>query len=335
MSEPVAVIGGGSWGTALAKVLADGPRTVRLWTRDPATAKDFNDHHENRRYLPGIKVPDNLVATSSLEEAVAGALAIVAVLPSHGTRAAMTEVAKVMRPGTPVVSATKGIEQQSLCMMSDVLLEVLPVESRAKLAFLGGPSFAKEVMMGLPTAVSVASLSPGLARQVQELFATDRFRVYTTDDVVGVELGGSVKNVIAIAAGASDGLGFGHNTRAALITRGLAEISRLALRKGANPLTLAGLAGLGDLVLTCTGDLSRNRSVGMQLGAGKSIEEILAGMKQVAEGVRTTQSVRDLARKVGIEMPITDQVFAMLYEGRPAKEAVGELMGRALRPERG
>lgn len=335
MSEPVAVIGGGSWGTALAKVLADGPRTVRLWMRDPATAKDFNEHHENRRYLPGIKYPDNLVATSSLEEAVAGVEAIIAVVPSHGTRAAMTEVAKVMRPGTPVVSASKGIEQQSLCMMSDVLLEVLPVESRAKLAFLGGPSFAKEVVMGLPTAVSVASLSPGLARQVQELFATDRFRVYTTDDVVGVELGGSVKNVIAIAAGASDGLGFGHNTRAALITRGLAEISRLALRKGANPLTLSGLAGLGDLVLTCTGDLSRNRTVGMQLGAGKSIEEVLAGMKQVAEGVRTTQSVRDLARKVGIEMPITDQVFAMLYEGRPAKEAVSELMGRALRPERG
>lgn len=335
MSEPVAVIGGGSWGTALAKVLADGPRTVRLWMRDPQAAKDFNEHHENRKYLPGVGYPPNLVATASLEEAVAGVEAIVSVVPSHGTRAALSEVAKVMRPGTPVVSASKGIEQHSLCMMSDVLLEVLPVESRSRLAFLGGPSFAKEVVMGLPTAVSVASLNEGLARTVQGLFATDRFRVYTTDDVVGVELGGSVKNVMAIAAGAADGLGFGHNTRAALITRGLAEISRLALRKGANPLTLAGLSGLGDLVLTCTGDLSRNRSVGLQLGAGKTIAEIMAGMKQVAEGVRTTESVRDLARKVGVEMPITEQVYAMLYENRPAREAVGELMGRALRPERG
>lgn len=335
MSEPVAVIGGGSWGTALAKVLADGKRIVRLWTRDAATAQDFNEHHENRKYLPGIRYADNLVATSSLSEALAGVQAIVAVVPSHGMRAAMSEVAKLMKPGTPVVSASKGIEQQSLSLMSDVLLEVLPVESRSRLAFLGGPSFAKEVVMGLPTAVSVASLSPSLAKEVQELFATDRFRVYTTDDVVGVELGGSVKNVIAIAAGASDGLGFGHNTRAALITRGLAEISRLALRKGANPATMSGLSGLGDLLLTCTGDLSRNRTVGMQLGAGKTIEEILGGMKQVAEGVKTTQSVRDLARKVDVDMPITEVVYSMLYEGRPAKEAVVELMGRALRQERG
>jgi glycerol-3-phosphate dehydrogenase (NAD(P)+) len=266
---------------------------------------------------------------------VRGAIAVVAVVPSHGMRQAMAEAARFIGPRVPVVSASKGIEQESLALMSDVLLQVLPEENRPRLAFLGGPSFAKEVMLGQPTAVSVASLDPGVARQVQGLFATDRFRVYTTDDVVGVEVGGAVKNVIAIAAGAGDGLGFGHNTRAAIITRGLAEISRLALRKGANPLTLAGLSGLGDLVLTCTGDLSRNRTVGIELGKGRSIAEILGSMKQVAEGVKTAQSVRDLARKYGVEMPITEQVYRMLYEGQSAGDALSELMGRALRAERG
>ncbi|MBI2893455.1 MAG: NAD(P)-dependent glycerol-3-phosphate dehydrogenase [Deltaproteobacteria bacterium] len=334
MAESIAVIGGGSWGTALARVLAErGP--VRVWMRQSEAVESFNRSHENSRYLPGIRLPDAVSATADIAEAVRGAPAVVAVVPSHGMRQAMTEVARHISPDTVVISASKGIEQESLALMSDVLLQVLPEANRSKLAFLGGPSFAKEVMLGQPTAVSVASLDPAVAHRAQELFATSAFRVYSTDDVVGIEIGGAVKNVIAIAAGAADGLGFGHNTRAAIITRGLAEISRLALRKGANPLTLAGLSGLGDLVLTCTGDLSRNRTVGIELGKGRTIEDVLASMKQVAEGVRTTKSVHDLARKVGIEMPITAQVHAMLYGGQPAKEAVAELMGRALRAERG
>jgi glycerol-3-phosphate dehydrogenase (NAD(P)+) len=255
---------------------------------------------------------------------------VVAVVPSHAMRDVARAVRSALTPGTILVSAAKGIEEGTLSTMAGVLAAEAP---EARTAFLSGPSFAREVARGLPTAVVVASREAEVARAAQEAFATDRFRVYTSDDVTGVEFGGALKNVIAIAAGCAEGLGFGHNTRAALITRGLAEIARLAARFGANLLTLAGLAGMGDLVLTCTGDLSRNRRVGLELGKGRNLAEVLAEMHEVAEGVRTARSARDLARRTGVEMPITEQVHAVLYEDKPARVAVAELMGRELKRE--
>jgi glycerol-3-phosphate dehydrogenase (NAD(P)+) len=240
---------------------------------------------------------------------------------------------KAIAPDAFIVAASKGIENETLQTMDEVLKEVLPGKLGNRLAFLSGPSFAKEVALGLPTAVVMASRDRQVAEQSSSLFQAERFRVYTSDDVAGVELGGALKNVMAIAAGVADGLGLGHNSRAALITRGLAEITRLAVRRAANPMTLAGLAGLGDLVLTCTGDLSRNRTVGIGLGRGQTIEQVLAGMSQVAEGVRTTKSARDLADRLGVEMPITQAMYRVIYEGLPARGAVADLMGRAPKHE--
>ncbi len=338
----IAVIGAGSFGTVLARLLAEAGHTVGLWSRSEEHARSMRDLRENARYLPGISLPTNphsgggsVVPGSDFAEVLDRAALVVAVVPSHGMREVMTAAAPHLPPGALVVSASKGIEEGTLMTMSEIFAEVLPQPLRGRTAFLSGPSFAKEVALGLPTAVSVASADAAVAREAQGIFSTERFRVYTTDDVVGVELGGALKNVMAIAAGCADGLGFGHNTRAAIITRGLAEIARLAVRRGANPMTLAGLSGNGDLVLTCTGDLSRNRQVGIELGRGRTIEEILAGMKMVAEGVRTTRSARALAERLGVEMPITEQVHGLLYEGRPVREAVGALMGRAPRTEQG
>jgi glycerol-3-phosphate dehydrogenase (NAD(P)+) len=287
---------------------------------------------ENVQFLPGHVFPPNLEATNDLEQALRGAAVVVAVTPSHTMRAVMTRAAPHLPADAPIVSATKGIENDTLMTMSEVLEEVVPA-ARGRLAFLSGPSFAKEVARGVPTAVTVASRDAELARRVQALFSTPTFRVYTSDDVVGVELGGALKNVIAIAAGIVDGLEYGDNTRAALITRGLHEMARLAMKRGANPLTLAALAGMGDLVLTCTGELSRNRSVGVALGRGRKLEEILGEMKAVAEGVKTAKSVHDLATREGVEMPICEQVYRILYENRDPREAVAELMGRPPRGE--
>ena len=272
-----------------------------------------------------------MAPTSDLEEAVEGAALVVSAIPSHGVREVLGRAAPRIDPGAIVVSASKGIENATLRRMSEVLDEVLAGGRR--LAVLSGPSFAVEVSRGVPTAVTVAADDRGVAEAVREAFAAARFRVYTSDDVVGVELGGAVKNVIAIATGIADGLEYGHNARAALITRGLAEISRLGMAMGGERLTFMGLAGLGDLVLTCTGDLSRNRTLGLRLGGGEDLEAILDDMTQVAEGFRTTRSVRDLAARIGVEMPIVEQVHAMLYESKSPQVVVEELMMREYKPE--
>jgi glycerol-3-phosphate dehydrogenase (NAD(P)+) len=258
---------------------------------------------------------------------------VVLAVPSHAVRGVMASLGGVLPRAAPLVSATKGIENDSLMLMREVIVDVLGSDAGARIAVLSGPTFAREVALGLPAAIVVASSSPDVAHDVQQRFAGERLRVYTSDDPVGVELGGALKNVIAIAAGACEGLGYGHNARAALVTRGLAEIVRLSLAKGGNALTLAGLAGLGDLVLTCTGELSRNRTVGFELGRGRTLPDVLAGLGHVAEGVRTAKSAYDLGRKVGVEMPITAEVYRVLYEGKSPMQAVSDLLARANRPE--
>jgi glycerol-3-phosphate dehydrogenase (NAD(P)+) len=328
-----AVIGGGSWGTALASVLGANGHETAIWAHDPKVAEGINDRHENSKYLPGLAIPASVRASGCLRDSLARAELVVVATPSHATRAVMGEALPVLPRGVPLVSATKGIENETLLTMNEVLEEVLPTEIHPYLTFLSGPSFAQETMLHMPTGVVVAANWERMALRVQKVFANDWFRVYTSNDVAGVELGGSLKNVCAIAAGIADGMGFGNNTRAMLITRGLAELVRLAVRKGANPITLSGLAGMGDLVLTCTGDLSRNRRVGIELGQGRPVAEVLAGMKQVAEGVRTARSVHDLAARLAVELPIHEAVYRILYEGLPVKQAMAQLAGRELKSE--
>lgn len=330
----VTVLGSGSWGSALAKVLSDKGHRVALWGRRPELAAQIQETRENATFLPGARFADTLASTADLAGALEGAEMVVMAVPTHGIREVMAHARAHMPEGVPVVSATKGIEQETLFFVNEMLAESVP-STRDHFVALSGPSFAKEVAAGLPTVVVAASRDLQLARAVQQAFWTDNvFRVYLTDDVVGVEIGGALKNVIAIAAGASDGLGFGHNARAALITRGLNEIARLAMKMGGDALTLAGLAGMGDLVLTCTGELSRNRYVGFELGKGRSLQEVLGGMRQVAEGVRTAKSAHDLARREGVHMPITQQVYCALYEEKNLRAAVYELMTREAGHER-
>lgn len=326
----VTVLGAGSWGTALAKHMADQGHPVRLWARRPEHAAAIQTDRENARYLPGFKMPDTLTATASLQEALQDAEYVLSVVPSQHTREVWTEAKAYLSPGVPVLCASKGIENGTLDMMVTVLKSVLPGHP---IGFIGGPSFAKEVAGHLPTAIVIASDDEPMAATAQRLMSCDWMRAYVTHDVVGVELGGALKNVIAIACGCADGLELGLNTRAALITRGLAEITRAAVKSGADPVTLAGLAGMGDLVLTCTGDLSRNRRVGIGLGQGKKLAEILEEMGQVAEGVKTTLSANQLAEKIGVEMPITHEVHRILYEDKPAREVVLSLMRRSLKKE--
>ena len=333
MSARVAVVGAGSWGTALANLLARKGVPVTLWSHEADVAEGIEREHRNPRYLADVALDPRLRATPEMAEAVEGAEVVVSVSPSHVVRTVMAQAARSMRADALVVSASKGIETDSLRTMDGVLEDVLPREAALGATYLSGPSFALEVGLGQPTAVTIASRSARAAERAQELFQTDYFRVYTSSDVAGVELGGSLKNVIAIAAGVVEGLGFGSNTRAALITRGLAEMTRLGVDLGANPLTFAGLAGMGDLILTCTGALSRNRSVGMELGQGRSLEDILAGMTQVAEGVRTARSAHDLALRRGIEMPIVHAVHAVLFEGLDPRAGVERLMLREPKAE--
>ena len=328
-----AVIGGGSWGTALAAVLGNNGHDVTIWSYEEDVARALAEKHENPKYMPGIALPQRVTGTHDMAQALAGAELVVAVNPSHVTRPVMKQALPYLPKATPIVSATKGIENDTLLTMHEVLEDVLPTELHPYLCCLSGPSFAKETMLKHPTLVVVASPWEKLAKKVQRIFANDYFRVYTSNDVAGVELGGSLKNVCAIAAGISDGMGFGSNTRAAIMTRGLAELVRLAVKKGANPITLSGLAGMGDLVLTCTGDLSRNRAVGLALGRGEKLKDVLAGMTQVAEGVRTAKSVHDLARKLGVEVPLHEAVYQILYEDLPAKAAVHSLTSRELKSE--
>ncbi len=326
----VAVLGAGAWGTALARLLAEKEDEVVLWARRQELCDAVNASRENARYLPGLALSGNVRATDSMAAALDGAQMIVFVVPSHATREVAREAAPFVREGMLVVSATKGIENDSLMFMDEVLAQELPAHSRRSLTFLSGPSFARELANRLPTAVVIAAHDAEAGSRVMHEFHTHYLRTYASNDVVGVECGGALKNVIAIAAGAVDGMGFGHNTRAALITRGLAEVAKLAMARGGSALTLAGLAGMGDLVLTCTGELSRNRTVGYEMGRGRSLSEVLASLGHVAEGVKTAKSAYDLSQKLGVSMPITTEVHAVLYEEKPVEQAVRDLMAREL-----
>jgi len=330
----ISVIGAGSFGTALAKQLADKDYETKLWARRAELVEAINNSHSNERYLPGAALPECLVATDNLAESLDGSELVVLVAPSHATREVVREAKPHLPDGAIVCCAAKGIENDSLMLMSEVLIDELGPDAEPRLTYLSGPSFAKEMAQRRPTAVTVAGSDERATETVQKAFAADHMRVYATEDVVGVEVGGALKNVVAIAAGIIDGLDIGLNSRAALITRGLAEISRIAAAKGAQLITLAGLAGMGDLVLTCTGSLSRNRTVGFELGKVRTLNEILASLGHVAEGVKTTKSAYELGRKLGVETPITDQVYQVIYEDKPARDAVVALMTRPLKHER-
>ncbi len=334
-TQRVAVLGAGSWGTALADVLARNGHTVSLSAFEPEVAGNINEHSRNEKYLPGVEVTPSLRATGDIGESVTGAEVIVSVSPSHVVRAVMEQARAFLGDEAPViVSASKGLEIETDLRMSQVLVDVLGDEVAGSCVVLSGPSFAAELARRLPTAVALASRSERNALAVQGLFQNEHFRLYTQSDIVGTELGGSLKNVIALAAGISDGLGLGTNARAALMTRGLAEIGRLTDRLGGDSATLAGLAGMGDLVLTCTGELSRNRHVGLAVGKGQKLEDVLAGMTAVAEGVRTAKAARDLSRLEGVEMPIVEAVYSILYEDIDPRQALASLMSREPKPER-
>jgi glycerol-3-phosphate dehydrogenase (NAD(P)+) len=334
--KQAAVVGAGSWGTALAKMLSDKGYQITLWGHRQEHVDEIVSERENRAYLPGFKLSDNLTATADLKEAVSNQPVVVMVVPSHGFRDVFHKLLPHFSNNTYVISAVKGIENDTLMTMDQVMedeLSGLTSPPDLHLGVLAGPSFAKEVAAGVPTAVSVAAKSKEEAVFFQEFFNAPLFRVYACTDLIGLELGGALKNIVAIAAGISDGLGYGTNTRAALITRGLAEISRLGVAMGAEPLTFSGLSGLGDLVLTCTGDLSRNRTVGLKLGQGKKLSTILSEMNMVAEGVMTTRSAWNLAGKMEVEMPILEQVYLVLYKDKPCNEAVSDLLSRSLKHE--
>jgi glycerol-3-phosphate dehydrogenase (NAD(P)+) len=329
--QTLAIIGGGSWGTALACVLAPRFSEVHLWVKEPDLAECMRTSRINDVFLPGVTLARNVIPGHSLEVALGGADIVLSVMPSHVVREIYEEMAVWLTPAMRLVSATKGLESGSLLRMSQVVRAV--VGDSYRIAVLSGPSFAREVASGSPTAVVAASEEASTAREIQNSFSGPTFRVYAGGDPVGVELGGALKNVIAIGAGICDGLGTGHNAIAALITRGLAELTRLAVAAGGQPETLSGLAGLGDLVLTCTGELSRNRKVGLKLAAGKSLEQIISGTPMIAEGIRTTSAAVGLAERYGVEMPITSEMHAVLNEGRTPAEAIRRLMGRAPRGE--
>ncbi len=325
----VAVIGAGSWGTTVASLAAENTPTV-LWARRSELAEQINDAKVNPEYLPAFVLPDELRATDSLADAVSAADVVVMAVPSHGYRDVALEAAAWIRPWVPVVSLAKGLERTTLKRMSEVTADVMPGHP---VAVLTGPNLAKEILAGQPAASVVAINDDTIGRELQRIFSRPSLRVYTNADVIGCEVAGVVKNVIAIAAGMAEGMGFGDNTRATLITRGLAEMTRLGVAMGGKPVTFAGLAGMGDLIATCSSKQSRNNTVGLQLGAGKSIEEILAGTNTVAEGVKSSPSVLDLARRYGVEMPITEQVVAVCHEHRPAPDALAALMQRSRKGE--
>jgi glycerol-3-phosphate dehydrogenase (NAD(P)+) len=329
----IAVIGAGSWGTALADLLAEKGHRVSLWVREEEVFQQISEDRENRAFMPGVRLNGGIRAVRTYGEALADADLAVLVVPSHVMRGVVRDLGPHLQDRTIIATGTKGIENDTLMTISEVVSEELPAFDARRFACLAGPSFAREVIRRLPTAVSVACPDPSLARELQDVFSTRTFRVYAGGDPVGTQLAGALKNVIAIGAGVSDGLEFGYNARAALITRGLAEITRLAVAMGANPHTLAGLAGMGDLVLTCTGDLSRNRTVGLKIGRGMGPDEITSSMNMVAEGVKTARSAHDLGRKTGVELPIIDQVYQIIYEGKDPRDAVRDLMGRRLKEE--
>jgi glycerol-3-phosphate dehydrogenase (NAD(P)+) len=326
----VAVLGAGSWGTTLANLLALKGDTVRIWAYEPEVVQAINREHQNSVFLPDVPLHPGLRAYDDAREAAADVPVIVSAAPSHAVRSVIERLRDVIKPDTLVVSATKGIETNTLALMSAVFQECLP---EVRFAALSGPSFATEVCLGQPTLVVAASTTETAAREAQRIFATPTFRVYSHDDVIGVELAGALKNVIAIAAGILEGLGMGHNPRAALITRGLAEITRLGVSLGASPLTFAGLAGMGDLILTATGSLSRNRALGIALAQGQTFEEYRAQHRSVAEGANTSRAGAALGARMGVELPIIEKVGEVLFSGKPAREGISELMARELKSE--
>jgi glycerol-3-phosphate dehydrogenase (NAD(P)+) len=329
----IAVMGAGAWGTTIAQRLALKGFHVSLWVYEEELCQVLSKTRENVFFLPGITVHEMVTPTNDMEEAVSKRNVVVFVCPSHVFREVLMKALPFIERGTVVISASKGIEQDTLLTMSGVMREVLPKFLNAEMAVISGPSFAREVAANIPTAITVASDKRDVAERVQQVLYDETLRVYTNEDVLGTELGGALKNVIALGAGALDGLGYGHNTRAALVTRGLTEMMSLGTKMGANLTTFAGLAGLGDLVLTCTSELSRNRTVGFKLGQGMKLEEILGNMRMVAEGIKTAKSAYQLSVREGVEMPITEQVYRVLYEGRNPEDAMKELMTRGLKRE--
>ena len=329
----IGVVGAGSWGTALANLLADKGYVVSLWVFETEVEQQILNEQENKVFLPGVKLSDRLIPSGDLAHVVSGKDLLLVVVPSHVMREISKRFCNYVPKNTMVVSASKGIENITHLTMSQVLKETIPHVAEKQFAVLSGPSFAKEVAQKVPTLISVASQDPEVAGFIQRVFATTYFRVYTNNDMVGVELGGAIKNVIAIASGIIDGLGLGLNTRAALITRGLTEIRRLGTQMGARPDTFAGLSGIGDLLLTCTGALSRNYTLGKKVGEGRNATEILSEMRMVAEGVKTAKSVYNLSSKLNVEMPICHEIYRILYENDSPKAAVRRLMTRDLKNE--
>lgn len=327
----VAVLGAGSWGTSLADLLARKGLQTQIWAFETDVSSAINNKHENPLYFPGATLDARLAASSDLAEVLSGATVILTAVPSHVSRVVLTQASPHIRAGTHLICATKGIETDSLALMCDVAEAVVP---QAPFVALSGPSFADEVFEGQPTAIVAASLDGAAATDAQQLFSTPYFRVYTSDDVIGVELGGSLKNTIAIASGVLEGLGMGSNPRAALLTRALAEITRLGVVMGAKPETFGGLAGMGDMILTCTGAQSRNHQLGLLLAEGVTLSEYRASHRTVAEGVNTALAASRLSERHGVDMPITRQVAAILYDGASPRDAVQELMGRSLKAER-
>ncbi|MDF0645492.1 MAG: NAD(P)-dependent glycerol-3-phosphate dehydrogenase [Nitrospira sp.] len=331
----IGIVGAGAWGTALAKHLAEKGLLVRLWAYEREVVESIHTSRENRLFLPGVILPRSLVVTHILGEAVQNCDGVLFVVPSHVARSVLREMAPLLSTDLPIISATKGVEEDSLQLISQIMDDVLPRHLRDRILVLSGPSFAAEVSEGQPTALCLAGRDGELVSAFQAACMTPALRIYADSDLIGVQLGGALKNVMALAAGVVDGLGLGHNTRAALITRGLAEMVRLGTAMGADPRTFYGLSGVGDLVLTCTGTLSRNHTVGVRLGRGEKLETVLSGMQAVAEGVRTARAALGLARRARVEMPIVQEINAVLFEGKSCRRAVTDLMERGAKPEKG
>lgn len=329
----VAIIGAGAWGTGLALHSARQGLKVTIWAHEPEVAGQINEDRENKTFLAGVELPANITAVSDLEAALEGQKLVLVVVPSHVMRTMARSMAPLISREAVVISASKGIEDETSATMVQILEEELPADLGLALGALSGPSFAREVARGLPTAVTLAMNSRALAKAVQTHLSSPTFRIYTSPDMVGVELGGALKNIYAIATGICDGFSLGLNARAAMLPRALGEMSRMAVAMGANPLTLMGLSGMGDLILTATGDLSRNRTVGLRLGRGEKLEDILAGSREVAEGVRNARSVRNMAQRYQVNMPMAREVYRVLYEGKDPNQAMVDLLTRRLKDE--